>query len=168
VGRADDFHKRPQLCLELARRLPHVPFLMVLNPHDERIAAEIERERPANVSIVGSVPFAEMSALLTAARLYVSTGSAAYEGSPNIFLQAGASHTPVGSLEVPPILPCETDAGFFANGNLDRLADWIAQVWSDEERTRRAGEAARRYVEKHHQPAAVIPRLAEMLRDLKA
>lgn len=165
VGRADDFHKRPQLCLELARRLPDVPFLMVLNPGDERIDREIRAATPANVRIVTAVPFAEMPAVLSAAALYVSTGSAEYEGSPNIFLQAAASRIPVASLDVETPLIAGTGAGLCTRGNIDRLAEYIGAMFNDAEAAGAAGDAGRRIVERDHAPAAVVKRLAALLQE---
>lgn len=166
VGRADDFHKRPHLCLDLARRLPDVPFLMVLNPGDERIDREIRASAPPNVRIVASIPFIDMPVVLSEAALYVSTGSAAYEGSPNIFLQAAASRIPVASLEVETPLIAGTGAGLCAHGNLDRLVEYIAFMHRDPEAARAAGAAGRRIIEREHAPQVVIDRLAALLVEL--
>jgi glycosyltransferase involved in cell wall biosynthesis len=163
VGRADDFHKRPQLCLDLARRLPEVPFLMVLNPGDDQIERSIRDSAPPNVRIVTAIPFAEMPAVLSAATLYVSTGSAEYEGSPNIFLQAAASRIPVASLDVETPLIAGTGAGLCTNGSLDQLAEYIAAMFAHPDRARAAGEMGRRIVERDHAPAAVVDRLATLV-----
>lgn len=166
VGRADDFHKRPQLCLELARRLPDVPFLMVLNPGDERIDREIRASAPANVRFVTAIPFAEMPAVLSAAAVYVSTGSAEYEGSPNIFLQAAASRIPVASLDVETPLIAGTGAGLCAGGNMERLANYVATMFDNNDAARAAGETGRLIVERDHAPAAVVERLVALLVEL--
>lgn len=165
VGRADDFHKRPQLCLELARRLPRVRFVMILNPGDARVERSIHAARTDNVVIYDAVPFQEMPALLSAAAVYVSTGAAAYEGSPNLFLQAAASSIPIASLEVSTPLIDGTGAGFVANGDLDRLAAYIATMIAEPGTARAAGEAGRRIVEREHSQVAIVDRLAALLND---
>ena len=166
VGRADDFHKRPRLCLDLARRLPRVRFLMILNPGDAQIEQQIRASRPENVVIRDSAPFHEMPSLLSAAAVYVSTGSNEYEGSPNIFLQAAASRTPIASLDVSTPLIAGTGAGFAASGDLDRLAAYIASMIEKPDQAQAAGEAGRRIVERNHAPSVVVVRLAAMLHEL--
>jgi glycosyltransferase involved in cell wall biosynthesis len=167
VGRADSFHKRPQLCLELARRLPDVAFLMVLNPGDEQLDREIRAAAPGNVTIVRSIPFVEMPAGLSAAALYISTGSTEYEGSPNIFLQAAASRTPVASLDVETPLIAGTGAGLCVHGDMDRLAEYIATLFANPDQARAAGETGRLIVERDHAPAVVVDRLVALLRELQ-
>jgi glycosyltransferase involved in cell wall biosynthesis len=168
VGRADDFHKRPQLCLELARRLPQVPFVMILNPGDNAIEQQIRGARPDNVTIIPQAPFHWMPALLSKAAVYVSTGSPEYEGSPNLFLQAAASRIPVASLDVSTPLIDRAGAGFCAGGSLDSLAAYVARMTADPAAAQTAGETGRRSVEREHAPAVVIDRLAELLRDVTA
>lgn len=163
VGRADDFHKRPKLFLDLVRQLPHAPFVMVLNPGDELIERAVRTEKPNNVLIVPSVPFAEMPALLSAAAVYVSTGSREYEGSPNLFLQAAASRIPIASLEVRTPLIAGTGAGFVANGDIDQLAKYVGEMIADPGAARAAGETGRRFVEREHSQLAIVDRLVELL-----
>ncbi|MFO1091723.1 MAG: glycosyltransferase family 4 protein [Planctomycetaceae bacterium] len=163
VGRADDFHKRPLLCLELARRLPRARFVMVLNPGDELIERAVRTEKPNNVLIVPSVPFAEMPMLLSASAVYVSTGSREYEGSPNLFLQAAASRIPIASLDVSTPLIAGTGAGFVANGDVDQLAKYVGTMIADPGAARAAGEAGRRFVEREHSQLAIVDRLIELL-----
>jgi glycosyltransferase involved in cell wall biosynthesis len=139
---------------------------MVLNPGDEQIERSIRDSAPANVTIVTAVPFAQMPAVLAAATLYVSTGSRAYEGSPNIFLQAAASRIPVASLDVETPLIAGTGAGLCADGDLDRLTGYIATICGNPDQARAAGEAGRRIVERDHAPTAVVDRLVALLREL--
>ena len=166
VGRADDFHKRPKLMLELARRLPDVPFLIVLNPGDEQIEREVRSTAPGNVRIITSIPFAEMPAVLSAAALYVSTGSAEYEGSPNIYLQAAASRIPIAALDVETPLIADTGAGMCAHGDMDRLTGYVATMFANPEQAKNAGEAGRRIVERDHAPAVVVDRFVALLREI--
>jgi glycosyltransferase involved in cell wall biosynthesis len=92
-------HKRADLLLDLARRMPHVTFDMVGGPvngfeaHFEATAAAA-RALP-NVRFHGFVPYHETSPFYQRARLFVSTSE--MEGFPNTFLQAWARGTPVVS-----------------------------------------------------------------------
>lgn len=167
IGRADDFHKRPRLAIELARRLPQIPFLMVLNPGNDQIEHEIRAARPQNVTIVPAVPYSEMPAVLSAAAVYVSTGSVEYEGSPNLFLQAAASRIPVASLEVTTPLLVGTGAGFVAGGDLEGLADYVARMYANPAHAQASGAAGRRIVEQQHALEVVVGRFIALLRDVQ-
>ena len=88
--------KRPQLLLELARRLPQRRFVMVGGPRGGD-AALFERTRAEaatlpNVEFTGFLPLAEVESRFDAARLLVNTSD--YEGLPNTFLQAWARGVP--------------------------------------------------------------------------
>lgn len=168
IGRADRFHKRPDLCLELARRCPELQFLMLLNPRDLDVERAVRAHHPPNVTIVRAVPFHEMPAMFSRAAAFVSTGSAEYEGSPNVFLQAAASRVPVGSLEVSSDLLEEVDCGFVAGGDVDRLADYLRAIWRDPRRGRIQGERGREYVERRYDLRLISSELATTLGELVA
>jgi glycosyltransferase involved in cell wall biosynthesis len=131
IGRADTFHKRPELCLELARLCPGIRFVMILNPGDEALEKKIKAEALGNVTFISQVPYEEMPAVLSRAAVYLSTGSREYEGAPNVFLQAGASGVPILSLEVSTELLEETPCGTTAGGDLHRLAESPKEYWND-------------------------------------
>ncbi len=163
IGRADDFHKRPKLAFQLAQRLPDIDFLMLLNPWDIDLARELAESRPPNVTIVESIPFSEMPALFARSAAYCSTGSAEYEGAPNVFIQAAAARAPVISLDVSAPVIQDGGGGFVAHGNLDRLAVQVENCWNDPEAARRIGDAGRNYVEQHHTAPAIADQLLRRL-----
>lgn len=125
VGRAERFHKRADLMAELVRRCPEREFVMVLNPRDETVRSEIVSRKPPNLTVLDSVPFDQMPRLFRHADLFVSTSSAAYEGFPNVFLQAVVTRTPILSLEVGQPFLERTKAGVCAEGDLDLMVDWL-------------------------------------------
>jgi len=91
--------KRPQGVLDLARRLPHLSFLMVggTQPGYEDLYRRIQREAAAlpNLRFIGPRPFAATHTLFGQARVLLNTSES--EGFPNAFLQAWQHGTPVVS-----------------------------------------------------------------------
>lgn len=159
VGRADAVHKCPQGLLDVAQRCPDVQFLMILNPRDDLVEAEIKRHAPSNVKIVEHVPFSMIPALFAKATVLINTSS--LEGFPNTFLQAAISSVPIASLNVEPEFLKLSDAGMCAMGRTEELANYVQQVWDSSARN----TSAREYAAKHHSLQAQTERLAEALRD---
>ena len=90
--------KRPEMLLELARRLPQHRFVVVggedttPGAHDYfRSIAEAARALP-NVEFKGFLPFAEAEKWFDGARVLLNTSR--YEGFPNTFLQAWSRGVP--------------------------------------------------------------------------
>jgi len=90
--------KRPELLLEIARRLPSVRFVMIGGPDPGRREAEYMRsvvEMAAavpNIEVRGFVPFVEAERAFDGARVVINTSL--YEGFPNTFLQAWSRGVP--------------------------------------------------------------------------
>jgi len=89
--------KRPQLLIELARRLPHLKFAIAGGPYPEETAlyeqVKREAEKLPNVRFLGQVPYHDVGELFERARLLVGTSE--IEGVPNTYLQAWGHGTPV-------------------------------------------------------------------------
>lgn len=128
VGRAEGIHKRPQLMLDVARLCPAVDCLMILNSREPVLEARIRRDAPPNLHILPQVPFPKMPALFARAVALVSTS--ALEGFPNVFLQAALSRVPVASLVVAGEFLSRTGAGECFDGDLERMATRIRDLWS--------------------------------------
>lgn len=161
VGRAESIHKRPHLALEIARKSPEVPFLLLLNPRDAAVDADIRKRAPDNVHVVTQVPFPLMPALFRRALAYLNTSS--LEGFPNAMLQAAASRVPIISLEVGAGFLRESQAGVHTCGNTSQAAA-VLQEWQRDTHSReRYGSSGRAFVEQHHSVAAVSDQFAEAL-----
>lgn len=167
VGRAEDVHKRPQVCLEVARRCPHIDFLMIMNPRDPQVAAAVHRARPANVRILSAVPFARMPAVLARAAALVNTSS--LEGFSNLFLQAALSRVPIASLEVGEAFLARLGCGCFAHGRLDTLCAGLDEYWRHGAPQEQL-DLARAFVVRHHdleqQAAALEAVLRQVVHDV--
>lgn len=89
--------KRPELFLELARRMPHLRCHMVGGPQPgfDALYAAIERDAASipNLTFHGRVQYHDMHRHYAAARIFVNTSAS--EGFPNSYLQAWIRGTPV-------------------------------------------------------------------------
>jgi len=88
--------KRPELALEIARRLPQYRFVIVGGPGDGDDGAYRAIERAAaalpNVDLAGFVPYAKVDQYFDGARVLLNTSQ--FEGFPNTFLQGWARGIP--------------------------------------------------------------------------
>lgn len=82
--------KRPELVVEVARRLPQVTFLFV---GDGPERAALERNASENVRFLGARPHTELSRLLAAADVMLLPSRS--EGLANVWVEALACGTPV-------------------------------------------------------------------------
>ena len=89
--------KRPDLMLELARRLPALRFEMVggTQPRSEALFAEVLGAAAAmpNLKFAGPVPYASVGSIFECSRVFINTSDT--EGFPNTYLQAWARGVPV-------------------------------------------------------------------------
>ena len=157
--------KRPELFVELARRMPDLRFRMVGGPGNEPGAADLFarlREESAgvpNLEFVGFVPHARIEPHFNEARVFVNTSET--EGFPNTFLQAWARGIPTVSF-------CST--GSVADGqpvgvvarDIDEMAFSVAQLMRDDRQWRLAGERAQRCAQQSHSVDAAVQAYARV------
>lgn len=154
--------KRPQLFLELARRLPQRRFVMVGGPgRDDPALYERMRAEAAtlgNVEFAGFVPLAQVEQHFDAARVFVNTSR--FEGMPNTFLQAWARGVPtVGTVDAgTPVHRRFDDADDGARAIEALLADPL--LWE------RASRACREHFARTHSGAETLARYASLFAGL--
>jgi glycosyltransferase involved in cell wall biosynthesis len=164
IGKADDY-KRPELCLELARRCPQVPFTMVINRAASNVFEAVSSQAPPNVELVEQVPLAQMDDYYRRAAVLVNTS--AYEGLPNAFLQGGMCGLPVVTLVVDPDGMLSAGCcGFCAGGDLGAMATEVTRIWQGARKAEEYSRNIRAYVERHHDLAGRTAELARTLTDL--
>jgi len=166
IGRYDTFHKRPGLAIEVAKRLPTIPFRMIINPHDLEVERQISQSIPANIEIVPYVPFNQMPLEFAAARLFLCTGNPAHEGFPNVLLQAAATHTPICSLVDFDHFLERCGAGYSSCDSLDTLSQRVQQLWqngSDNHPAPIDWVQVDDYLQKHHSLRATANAVAEIV-----
>ena len=163
-------YKRPELFLELARRLPHRRFVMVGGPayegskrgnyfEDVRAAA---RTLP-NLEFTGFLPLAQVEPYFDQARVFVNTS--VQEGMPNTFLQAWSRGVPTVAF---------VDTGATLGGtplyqvatSMEQVAAEVERLLSDEPHWARASQRSREYFERTHSCAGVLARYAQLFDEL--
>ncbi len=162
IGRADGFNKRPHLYLELARRCPDLPFLMIMNKTHADVFDAIQAERPANLTIIERVPHGEIWDYYRRARVFVSTS--AYEGFPNTFLQCAVAGVPIASLAVDPEnILTQHGCGLLADGDLTTLERHVRNLWQNADAAEEQAHTFHRYALRHHSLDSQIERFESLL-----
>jgi glycosyltransferase involved in cell wall biosynthesis len=156
--------KRPQLFLELARRLPHRRFVLIGGPGRSggAVFARLREEAAglANVELTGFLPLPEVERRLDSARVLVNTSD--YEGMPNTFLQAWARGVPtLGTVDVG--VPVHVQ---FAD--LDQGARQIEALFTSTPEWERASKDCREHFERSHSGAETLRRYARLFEELMA
>lgn len=161
VGRAESIHKRPMLAIDIAKRCPEIPFLLVMNPRDPREDARVRAAAPSNVTIRDHVPPPEMPAVMASSLAMLNTSS--LEGFPNTFLQAAAARIPIVALLVGDRFLEQSGAGVYCHGDIGQAATELRRLRLDTATAETMGQAGRRYVEHHHSATALAGELREAL-----
>ena len=170
VGNMRDI-KRPELFLEIARRLPHRRFVMVggtgvSNGHETRFesirAAALQQP---NLEFPGFLPLERVEPLFDRARVVVNTSI--HEGMPNTFLQAWARG-------VPTLAFVDTGARlggewvtYVARDPVDAAAQ-IERLLSDPAHWQRASARCREYFDRTHATGGTLERFGRVIDELHA
>lgn len=160
IGRLAPY-KRPEIVVELARRLPDAHFWMVgsASPRHRKLAEQLRREAAGlpNLALLDPRPRAELAALYDRTVAVINTSE--YEGMSNVLLEAWArgipalvhSHDPDG-------LVAGERLGWFAGGSLDRLTELAAAAWGQRDDQAAVADRCRAYLAREHLPARVAER----------
>jgi glycosyltransferase involved in cell wall biosynthesis len=162
-------YKRPELLLEIARRLPQRRFVLIGGAGGTApTSAAFERARDGaaelpNVEFTGFLPLERVERYFDRARVLVNTSR--HEGMPNTFLQAWARGVPSvafvdtgARLDGAPVYPVVASAG--------EAAAEIERLLADEAHWRRVSARCREHFERTHSTRAVLPRYAALLQEL--
>jgi len=151
--------KRPEMFLELARRLPRRRFVMVggagqgVGDYYEKIRAEAATL--PNVEATGFLPLARVEPWFDRARVFVNTS--VFEGMPNTFLQAWSRDVPtVGTVDV-------GAAVHHVVGDVESLATQVERLAQEA-----PGGRYRAYFQKNHSSAEVVRRYTQLFDELTA
>jgi glycosyltransferase involved in cell wall biosynthesis len=159
VGTVHD-QKRPEMLLELARRLPQRRFVMIGGPREGEEAhferARQEAAKLSNVEFLGFLPLAQVEPWFDRARVLVNTSF--YEGMPNTFLQAWARG-------VQTVATVDVGAPVHRVGlTIDDLVRNIEEIFQNPD----LGESCRDYFRRTHSGTGVLARYARLFEELAA
>jgi glycosyltransferase involved in cell wall biosynthesis len=161
--------KRPELFIELARRIPEREFVIVgggLGTEPD-FAAAMHREaaRVPNLTLTGWLPHADVIREIERSALVVNTSLV--EGFPNVYLEAWNHGVPVVSFNDVDGLIAKEQLGALC-ADMDDLERKTRALIEDRERRQAMGERARRLVAERFSPAVLGPRYVEFFATLLA
>jgi glycosyltransferase involved in cell wall biosynthesis len=159
--------KRPDLALELARRLPTRKFVMIGGPVPQQAEyfAQIRKaaEGIPNLKLLGPLPHGEVGPVFERARLHLNTSD--FEGFPNTFLQAWMRAVPVVSFFDPDTLLRTKQLGY-APASMEEMAAALEALLADDVRRTAIGASARKFAMAEFLPAKVASQYIEKIEAL--
>lgn len=159
--------KRPELVVEMARRLPHIQFSVLGGSlqSEPQTARDIEAAATPleNIELRGRVPHVEVSQALADASLLLNTSSS--EGFPNAYLEAWSHGRPVVTFNDVDGLIAKSGAGAVC-GNLEEMVEAVRAIAGDSGTLRDMGERARAMITDNFSPEAIGPRYAGFFEEL--
>jgi len=164
--------KQPEMFLQLARDFSSEKFVMIMPPHahNQALAEKITEEAEAisNLTLLGKVPFEQITEYYGQAKVLVSTST--FEGFPNTFVQAAASATPILSLGVNPDNFLDKEkCGFCAGGDYKKMATQLSEILGNPALWKSLSENGYRYALENHDIVRNTARyksaVAELLRN---
>ncbi len=148
--------KRPELVIEVARRIPEGRFVIIGGPCPgynhlyQRVEAQA-RVLP-NLQFLGFVPYHRVNAYYARAKLFINTSDS--EGFPNSFLQSWVRGTPVISFFDPDGLLQGSGLGLSPR-TLEEMVEAVHGLLHDDKRRVAMGEKAREFALANYSPRAV-------------
>lgn len=166
VGKSDERIKRPSLIFELARRLPRLSFVIIMNqgmPETHENCLKEARTLP-NVTLIERVPFEEIERYYAAARLFVNTS--VFEGFPNTFLQAAKYGAPVVATDVDPggMLSLH-GCGITCGSDFEYFVESVQRLMADDNLYAKMSAVCLNYVHAYHDKDIIIPQYEKLFRE---
>lgn len=152
--------KRPDLLIEIARRLPTIRFIVggapSLSHWDASIIDDIMRQLRSlpNVDYRGHVAPSEALRIIGEASLFLSTSDG--EGFPSVFLEAWGTGTPIVSLQIDPDHKIRDYGLGMVTETVDGAIDAVCTLMMLPERRQDMGIRSRRHVEEVHSSASAV------------
>ena len=152
VGRAEEW-KRPNLFLELVKKMPSYQFVMICPP--SKAAPQLNEyiqnasQEYTNLTFKSFVPFSEIEEYFKYATLFVNTST--QEGFPNTFIQSMKYSTPIISFSVNPNNIITTyNLGFICNDSTEKVIESITRLYKEYEYFQTLSRNCYTYVKETH------------------
>lgn len=157
--------KRPDWVIALAKRLPHVNFVMAGGPYASQPElfekTKNEAKKLPNFQFLGSVPHRQTADLFSRAKLFLNTSE--LEGFPNTYLQAWANGTPVVATFDPDGMIEKINLGIRSH-TIEDTASALEKLLQDRNSRVEAGLRAHNLIKERHGVPAVSNYESHLLR----
>lgn len=161
--------KRPDLFLELARRMPQRRFRMIggTQPGSEALYEEISAQAAAipNLEFLGRVSYHDMDRHYATARVFVNTSDS--EGFPNSYLQSWIRGTPVVAFFDPDGVIVRHGLGIAA-ASLDDMRQQVSMLLGDSEAWCDTSSRCKAYMQQHHGEERILAPYLQTLAEIAA
>ena len=153
-------HKRPDVLIDIARRVPDIQFIVCGGPTDYQTPAGYSMRmvetltKLPNVDYRGRVAPDEAMEVIANAALLLCTSDE--EGFPNTFMQAWVSGTSIVTLKVDPDNIIEKVGLGEVSRSVDVAIANIKALIASPDRREEVALRARRYISENHNQAAVV------------
>jgi len=142
--------KRPELFIEIAKKLPEYKFIMIGSDSPNYPKEKILNDKPKNLEYLGKLPLEEVNNYFKKSWIFINTSQKEREGFPNTFLQAFKYKVVIVSIEVDPDNILEKyKIGFLAR-NIENAVKIIKELVENESLRNEITERAYNYVLKNH------------------
>lgn len=157
--------KAPEKALSIAGMLPEVTLNLIMNKWDESYHREILSMMPDNVKYIEKVEFDKIEESFINSSLFINTSD--FEGFPNTFLQAAKHGVPIISLHSDPNrMLSESGCGYFANGDIQSMANMISKYLSDIELYTSTSHCCVEYVRKNHNVNTIVTEIRQIIHSM--
>ena len=148
--------KRPELLIDIARRMPDTRFTMIGGKMkgSEALYDGVKEQAMelGNIDFVGGVPYSDVNAYFERAKLFLNTSDS--EGFPNSYLQAWVRRVPVISYFDPDGLINSMEIGVSVESQ-DAFVEPLTELLADDEKRGKMGHQARQFVIDRYSPQAI-------------
>lgn len=166
IGRTDPVFKRPEMLIKIAKMMPDVNFIMIMNNIRDDIFCSINDSCPDNVRIHEYIPHDEMYQIYNSCDIFLSTSS--MEGFPNVFLQSICHGLPIISLEVDPDgLFSRNHCGICCGASFDETVNAIRLILENASIRNDISLRAFQYVKTNHASDVIESQLVEFFDSLQ-
>ncbi|EMR73001.1 glycosyltransferase [Thermoplasmatales archaeon SCGC AB-539-N05] len=156
IGRIKDI-KRPELFLELAKRIPEYEFLMIGGPTldlDYYNKIKNEASKIKNLKFLGTIQHDQINSYYQKSSILINTSIK--EGFPNTYLEAWGNYLPVVTLDFDPDeIICNHKLGLHSK-TFEQMMEDIKTLLKDDKLRKEMGINSRRYVEKEHNVKKIV------------